>query len=442
MRLFPRTPRSFRTQIVVSTVGMVAFAMVLLALGVQLVLGEVVKSNVARVLEDRADAVISAAVVSPDGKVAVRAGALDPDVIVYDSHGRIAAGGISPDVTDDVAALRDTTQTRAVDVGERYRLLAEPFTLGSNAGQVRGVVVVSEPLSPYENAERYALFASIALGVIVTAAAGLVVLWVTRRALAPVAQMASQAADWSEHDLARRFELGEPTNEIAVLGQTLDRLLERVSMAIRAEQRLTAELAHELRTPLTSIQGAAELALLRGGLAAAVEVDLKQIAASSRSMNQTITALLDLARADTNSASETSHVGQVVARAVEHLAGDTLAIECTAGGQGTRLAAPLDLAVRALGPVVENASRHARSLVRIDAVVAAGHVDIRVDDDGDGIPGPDHDRIFLPGHTGADRGTGLGLAIARRTARSLGGDVTIADPHDGGARFVVRLPRV
>lgn len=442
MRLFPRTPRSFRTQIVISTVGMVAFAMVVLAVGVQLVLGEVVKSNVARVLEDRADAVISAAKISLDGDLAVPAGALDPDVIVYDAQGRIAAGDMSPDLADDAAALRDTAQIRAIDVGERYRLHAEPFTLGSNAGQARGVVVVSEPLTPYENAERYALFASIALGAIVTSAAGLVVLWVTRRALAPVAQMASQAADWSEHDLARRFELGAPTNEIAVLGQTLDRLLERVSMAIRTEQRLTAELAHELRTPLTSIQGAAELALLRGGHARDAAVDLKQIAASARSMNQTIGALLDLARGATTSAGETSRLADVVTRAVEHLAGGQPVIECPAADQDARLAAPLDLAVRALSPVVENACRHARSLVRIEATVAAGHVNIGVHDDGDGIPRAGHERIFRTGHTGTEHGTGLGLGIARRIARSLGGDVIIADPHDGGAHFLVRLPRV
>ena len=76
--------------------------------------------------------------------------------------------------------------------------------------------------------------------------------------------MAERAADWSEHDLTHRFDLGPPTNELAALGETLDHLLDRVASAILSEQRLTAELAHELRTPLTSIQGSADLALLRG----------------------------------------------------------------------------------------------------------------------------------------------------------------------------------
>ena len=76
--------------------------------------------------------------------------------------------------------------------------------------------------------------------------------------------MAERAADWSEHDLTHRFDLGPPTNELAALGETLDHLLDRVASAISSEQRLTSELAHELRTPLTSIQGSADLALMRG----------------------------------------------------------------------------------------------------------------------------------------------------------------------------------
>ena len=75
--------------------------------------------------------------------------------------------------------------------------------------------------------------------------------------------MAERAEDWSAQNLARRFDLGLPVNELSQLGQTLDHLLDRVAQAIRAEQRLSAELAHEIRTPLAAIRGSAELALLR-----------------------------------------------------------------------------------------------------------------------------------------------------------------------------------
>src|SRR5262249_37969751 len=153
-------------------------------------------------------------------------------------------------------------------------LLAEPFT--TSHGQ-RGVVVVSQEATPYERAEMYALFATIGIGLLVIGLTVVIARRVTSQALAPVTQMAERAADWREHDLAHRFDLDPADDELARLGETLDRLLDRVAMAIRSEQRLTSELAHELRTPLTAIQGSADLALMRGGADDETRADLIEI---------------------------------------------------------------------------------------------------------------------------------------------------------------------
>ena len=66
--------------------------------------------------------------------------------------------------------------------------------------------------------------------------------------------MTEDAASWSEHDLDRRFDLGEPYDELTRLAATLDGLLERIAASLRHEQRFTAELSHELRTPLARIE--------------------------------------------------------------------------------------------------------------------------------------------------------------------------------------------
>lgn len=446
MKTRPWSFTSFRTQIVISTVCLVAFAMILLALGVQVVLASLVSGNVDTVLLDRADAAISAFEAAPNNVAfEVPPSTLEPGDIVYSATGQQVAGVVSPKMQEHADALRLAEQPTTVNVGEARRLLATPFTLPAvdGAPAATGVIVVSERLQPYEQSETYALLASIALGLVVTTAAGFVVRWVTHRALAPVAVMAERAADWSEHDLAKRFGLGKPTNEISALGSTLDQLLERVSMAIRAEQRLTAELAHELRTPLTAIQGAADLALMRGAMSPAVREDLEQVAHSSRAMSSTITALLELARADTASpGNATSQLAYVVGLATDQRATN---LHVKLGDhEGVRLAAPPELAARAISPIVENALRHARTSVTVSCELSATHVDILVDDDGSGLISSDPDTLFVPGISDHDAGTGLGLGIARRTARSLGGDVTVGDQPEGsgGARFVIRLPRV
>ena len=197
---------------------------------------------------------------------------------------------------------------------------------------------------------------------------------------------------------------------------------------------------HALRTPLTTIRGMADLILLRDALPLEARRDLEDIAAAGQRMSVTITALLDLARNEAQLVSG-SHCSlrEVLHDVAAHV--DAGPVELAVDVDDLRLGVPHDLAVRAVSPVVENALRFASNRVVVGAAGAGSAVEIVVDDDGPGIAQDDPERIFEPGVTSsAGSGAGLGLAIARRIARTLGGEVTIA-PRPGVTRFVVRLPR-
>ena len=431
---------SFRRQIVVLTACVTAFAMGVLTLVLQLILATQTERDVARVLEDRADAVAGSTTTTAGGGLEVPDADLDAGVVVYDADGVVVAGSVAPGLRSTYDALARVDRPQVRDVGEETRVRAAPFT--TEAG-VRGVVVVDERLTPYEQAERYALLVSLATGLLATSAAAAMAAWVTKRALEPVAVLASTAAEWSEHDLGRRFDLGEPSNELTSLAAILDTLLDKVSSAIRSEQRLTSELAHELRTPLTTIQGQADLTLLHPDLDPELRADLEEISAAARRMATTITALLHLARSDESlveaaSCSLGEVVGEVV-RAVPAGPGGGTPVEVGPVDPHLRLALPHELAVRALAPVVANAVRFARTRVAVSVATTGGLVEVTVEDDGPGVVGADH--VFDPGTTdGSGSGAGLGLALARRVARSAGGDVELASAS-GPTRFVIRLPR-
>jgi len=73
----------------------------------------------------------------------------------------------------------------------------------------------------------------------------------------------------------------------------------------------------------------------------------------------------------------------------------------------------------------------------------ADRLAIHVVDDGPGIPSDKREEIFGEfSRLGVvDRpGAGLGLSIARRIARLLGGDVTVAGRGERGSRFTLWLP--
>ncbi|MEP9361628.1 HAMP domain-containing sensor histidine kinase [Nocardioides sp. CN2-186] len=438
-RLRRWAPRSFRGQIVVSTVLLMTAVMLCVGVGVQVLLGYTAQRDIDRVLEDRADAVIAVVEANSTAgstQVSVPDDLLDPGVRVYDDQGDLVAGTIEHDARDKADDLASTSTIRNVNAGDQLRLRAVPFT--TQAGQ-SGVVVVSQETTPYERSEMYALAATIGIGLLVIGISAAIASRVTTQALAPVAQMAKRATDWSEHDLTHRFELDGPDNELAQLGDTLDGLLDRVSMAIRSEQRLTSELAHELRTPLTAIQGSADLALLRGVDDDEARAELEQIATSARAMSDVITTLVDVARDHAAAGTASTSVVADVVDGVRVMVPTGLTFVDATTGSTARVAGPRELVLRALAPVVDNAVAHARTTVTLTAVDAPRAVEISVQDDGPGIDAGERDKLFEVGISSRG-GTGLGLGIAQRVARSMGGTVRVGEA-DTGATFILTLPR-
>jgi signal transduction histidine kinase len=433
-------PTSFRTRIVLSAVALAGVVTVLAGLGIQLVLEVTAARDMNRVLDDRADAVVTVVRSGSDDGTLVPEGGLDPGVALYDGSARLLSGSLPAEGraqgTDLARQALADGRSRTLDLGEDLRLRVVPLTTGSGD---RVVVVVSEDTAPYERSEVYAFVATSVLGVLLIGLTALLARRITSQALAPVARMAERAEEWSEHDLGHRFAMGPPTNEIAALGATLDHLLDRVAHAIRSEQRLTSELAHELRTPLTTIQGSADLALLRGVDDHATREDLEQVAASARELAEVVTTLLDLARDVQTDGS--CHVADL-REGVRGLVPDRVALEDRTDGSRARVAAPRALVLRALAPLVENAARHASTRVTVTATDAPDAVLVAVADDGPGLDEATRAALFLPGAS-ASGGTGLGLAISRRVARSLGGDVVLDDAGDAAGPetvFVLRLP--
>jgi signal transduction histidine kinase len=71
-----------------------------------------------------------------------------------------------------------------------------------------------------------------------------------------------------------------------------------------------------------------------------------------------------------------------------------------------------------------------------------GSVEVRVDDNGAGIPSHDLTRVFEPFFSTKKNGMGLGLAICANIVGAAGGQLTAGNVRGGGASFKVSLPAV
>jgi two-component system OmpR family sensor kinase len=432
---------SLRAQLIALTCLSSAVAVVVLGVLVQVLLGRATDTAISKVLTDRATAVVTSARAASKGTaISVPQSRLEAGVAVYGSDGAIRAGAVPDSLAEQYLRVAETTRPRTLRIGDYARIYALPFTTKAGAA---GIVVVSERRAPYATAATYALAVTIGAGILLVSAATGLVAFASKRALRPVTAMAATAESWSEHDLGRRFALGEPSNEITSLGRTLDGLLDKVALTIRSEQRLTSELAHELRTPLAAVQGNVDLLLLRQDLDHEMREDLGEMHAACVRMSKTISGLIDLARSSSSAAHDSSNsvaevIDEVLRDARSTALARSIAIRVDVDADLV-WGVPRDLAVRALTPLVANAARMARTRIQLRAHRSAdGSVAVAVEDDGPGVEESRRDIIFRPGETSGG-GAGLGLALSRRIARVSGGDVVL-DPTTGPTRFLLRLP--
>lgn len=228
---------------------------------------------------------------------------------------------------------------------------------------------------------------------------------------------------------------------------------ERKLSSLKGE--FVANVSHELKTPLSLVRMFGEL-LLSGR----VESDAKRnqylqiIVTESERLAAMIENVLDFAKVERGKAAYEfvdGNVGDVVARAVE---------ACRTRAENENVELDLDVAAdlpsilldeRALEiaviNLVDNALKYAPDGKRIAVRVRAldGRIEIRVSDQGPGIPADDRKRIFerfVRGKSPVNkqvRGSGIGLALVKHIAEAHGGKTWVepATPH--GSTFVVTI---
>ena len=258
-----------------------------------------------------------------------------------------------------------------------------------------------------------------------------------------------------------------------------ERVKERTADLGRANdeiQRFAYIVTHDLRAPLVNIMGfTSELETSLAAITAyaghippedddqtakeareAVLTDLPEaigfIRSSTRKMDGLINAILKLSRDGRRTLSPEGIDLDALLRSarnnVQHQVEDA-AGEVVIEGRMPALISDRLALEQIVGNLLDNAVKYrspARPLrIRIMArEVASGRIAIEVEDNGRGIAGQDHDRVFdLFRRSGAQDqpGEGIGLAHVRTMVRSLGGDITLKSILQHGTTFTINLPR-
>ncbi len=271
---------------------------------------------------------------------------------------------------------------------------------------------------------------------------GLLLRFLVRRAMAPLARARREAAAITSPTASPRLTEDGP-EEVAALVGAINGLLDRLGQAYAAQARFTAEAAHELRTPVTAMSLGLDLALRHPRDAEAYREALVSVREEVDRLQRLVQGLVVLARLDggTEVDPQLRAVRELVAEAV---AAERAEIRAELGDE--RAVVHPDLVSIALRNLLRNAARHAPGTpITVRSRKVGEQVRIEVEDRGGGVPEADRERLFdRMARSGEARrrdpeGLGLGLPLAREIARREGGDCTLEAGEAGGCRAVLTL---
>jgi signal transduction histidine kinase len=349
--------------------------------------------------------------------------AADTFFLVLDAKGAVIANqsgvplGPLPSADAVATARRTGRDLRTVDLapGQPVRLMTVAVAPhDAPSGQPTGFVQAGYVLTLHDRQSQSLILAILGVGLVGLAGAALVTYWVVGRALVPI------------------------------------------RAAFGTERRFVADASHEIRTPAAIIRSSAEVLEREDLVKPEGQPLVEGIVAEADRLGRLVDDLLALAASERGAlrverrpidAAEVARA--TVARALP-----------LAGERGVDLsgppsdAAPLPVhgdherLVQLLLVLLDNAFRHSppNGHVAVSAARVGRRAEIRVDDEGPGVPPEARRTIFepfsrLPGtRRRGDEGAGLGLAIANRLAELHGGSLEVTDAPGGGARFVLGLP--
>ncbi len=283
-------------------------------------------------------------------------------------------------------------------------------------------------------------YSFLALLVLVASAVALGAYPIVRRLTKRLEALQQGVERWGEGDLGRRLpEDGQ--DEVAFLAQRFNVAAARVQALLLSHKALLANASHELRSPLARIRMGLELLESQPGPAAREE-----IARNIRELDQLIDEILLASRLDA-SPDDLGPLEPVdlVGLAAEECARTDAELQTPPGVTSVVVTGLTRLLRRALRNLLENARRHGAGTVTLTLRTDGGQAEIRVCDQGPGVPAPLRERIFepffrLPGASEREGGVGLGLALVRSIVQRHGGGVHCEENPGGGACFVLRLP--
>jgi two-component system, sensor histidine kinase and response regulator len=250
----------------------------------------------------------------------------------------------------------------------------------------------------------------------------------------------------------------EQARHLGVISSQRDALIE----AQQQKEELTALIIHDLKNPLSSILSNVQFALGQSDLGVDERDSLRDVLRASQSMVRMVMNLLDISRSEDGAL--VPHLtdfelpgllGEVTSEMERRIEDKEQRVVLAVAPDVRAMTADRDLVRRILENLVDNAYKYGprHATIRIEAALlpaapgrASDTVELRVRDEGDGVPLAFRGKIFekyarVDGRSAHEvrNSHGLGLVFCRRAVEIHGGQIWVEENPGRGSCFCVRL---
>lgn len=289
-------------------------------------------------------------------------------------------------------------------------------------------------------------------------------LWVGRRLSVQLARPIKELADWTVRMAADEALPGpqpaeaREVREVRALREAMRTASVRIAEArrraleaerLRAWGEMARRVAHEMKNPLTPLRLAAHRLRRHPDAEQSLREPLEVIEEEVARLDELARQFAVLGRPSAGPASEVD-LRELLERLLESDVPPHVRRELRVRAGVPLVLAHYDALQRAFRNLIRNAvdaidavsaSRAEPGVLRVDLAMHGDRVRIAFVDNGCGIPVQHAERLFEPDFTLKAGGTGLGLAVVRQAVAAHDGTIRARSREQGGAEFVVELPR-